>query len=136
MQKIIDHLKKQSSVAIFVHVNPDWDCIGSAMALRCALRSIGIKSDVFTETPLSRHLSIMDTDVIPYSADIEAPDYECYCALDVGGSDRLGVWEKFFTEKENTVCIDHHFQTAPFAKLSYVEHKRSAVGELIYELLV
>ncbi len=136
MQKIIDHLKKQRSVAIFVHVNPDWDCIGSAMALRCALRSIGIKSDVFTETPLSRHLSILETDVIPYEEGTSAPDYECYCAVDVGGVDRIGLWGKFFAEKENTICIDHHYQAAPFGKLRYVEPKRSATGELIYEMLV
>ena len=136
MQKIIDHLKKQKSVAIFVHVNPDWDCIGSAMALRCALRSIGIKSDVFTEAPLSRHLSILDTDVIPYTEDATSPDYECFCAVDAGGIDRIGLWGEFFKEKENTVCIDHHYQSSPFGKLSYVDPKRSAAGELIYELLV
>ena len=135
MDKVIKHLKSSKSVAIFVHTNPDWDCIGSAMALRCALRSIGIKSDVFTETPLSRHLSILDTDVIPYKEDASAPDYECYCAVDVGSADRIGLWGKFFAEKENTVCIDHHYQTEPFGKISYVEPKRSATGELIFEIL-
>ena len=136
MKQVTDHLKNSKSVAIFVHTNPDWDCIGSAMALRSTLRSIGIKSDVFTETPLSKHLSILDTDVIPYSDGVTAPDYECYCAVDVGGVDRIGLWGKFFDEKENTVCIDHHYQSAPFGKISYVEPKRSATGELIYEMLV
>ena len=135
MDKVIKHLKSSKSVAIFVHTNPDWDCIGSAMALRSALRSIGIKSDVFTETELSRHLSILETDVIPYKEDASAPDYECYCAVDVGSADRIGLWGKFFAEKENTVCIDHHYQTEPFGKISYVEPKRSATGELIFEIL-
>ncbi len=135
MDKVINHLKSSKSVAIFVHTNPDWDCIGSAMALRCALRSIGIKSDVFTETPLSRHLSILDTDVIPYKEGSSAPDYECYCAVDVGSADRIGLWGKFFVEKENTVCIDHHYQVEPFGAISYVEPKRSATGELIFEIL-
>lgn len=136
MENIIKHLKESKSVAIFVHTNPDWDCIGSAMALRSALRGIGIKSDVFTEKPLSRHLSILDTDVISYEDEALAPDYECYCAVDVGGVDRIGLWGKFFAEKENTVCIDHHYQSAPFGKLRYVEPKRSATGELVYEMLV
>ena len=135
MEKVIKHLKNSKSVAIFVHTNPDWDCIGSAMALRCALRSIGIKSDVFTEAPLSKHLSILDTDVIPYTEDSSQPDYECYCAVDVGACDRIGLWGKFFSEKDNTVCIDHHYQSEPFGKTRYVEPKRSATGELIYELL-
>lgn len=136
MEKIIKHLKESSSVAIFVHTNPDWDCIGSAMALRCALRSIGVKTDVFTEEPLSRHLTILDTDVIPYEEGAVAPDYECYCAVDVSGADRIGLWGGFFSEKEDTICIDHHYQVEPFGKLSYVESKRSATGELIYEMLI
>ena len=135
MKKVIEHLKNSSSVAIFVHTNPDWDCIGSAMALRFALRSSGIKADVFTEVPLSRHLSIFETDVIVFAEGEAAPDYECYCAVDVGGCDRIGKWGKFFEDKENTVCIDHHHQTDSFAKISYVEPSRSATGELIYELL-
>lgn len=135
MQKIIEHLKNSSSVAIFVHTNPDWDCIGSAMALRNALRQFEIKSDVFTETPLSKHLSILETDVIPYTEGALAPDYECYCAVDVGSSDRIGKWGDFFAQKENTVCIDHHYSGGDFAKVSYIEPSRSSTGELVYELL-
>lgn len=135
MQQIIDHLKKSQSVALFVHTNPDWDCIGSAMALRNALRSLKIKADVFTETALSNHLGFLETDVIVYTENSSAPDYECYCAIDVGSADRIGKWGVFFTQKDNTVCIDHHYQTEPFAALSYVEPSRSATGELIYELL-
>lgn len=133
--KVINHLKSRKSVAIFVHVNPDWDCIGSAMALRSALRSLGIISDVFTDVPLNRHLSFLETDVIPYCENASAPEYECYCAVDVGAVDRIGEWGKFFQQKEDTVCIDHHRQVGPFAKISYVEPQRSATGELIYEIL-
>ena len=135
MKKVTQHLKGSSSVAIFVHTNPDWDCIGSAFALRHALRSIGIKSDIFTETPLSRHLGFMETDVIVYSEGAPAPDYDCFCAVDVGSSDRMGQWGEIFSKKENTVCIDHHHQKDSFAKVSYVEPSRSATGELIYEIL-
>lgn len=135
MQQIIQHLKKSHSVALFVHTNPDWDCIGSAMALRNALRNMGIKADIFTDTALSNHLSFLETDVIVYTENASAPDYECYCAVDVGSADRIGKWGAFFTQKDNTVCIDHHYQAEPFASFSYVEPSRSATGELIYELL-
>lgn len=134
-QKIIDHLLKCNSVALFVHVNPDWDCIGSAFALRGILRAKGIKADVFTEEALSPYLGFMESDVIAYSERSEVPDYECYCAVDVGSVDRMGEWGKFFTQKDNTVCIDHHHQSSSFAALSYVEPSRSATGEMVYELI-
>ncbi len=134
LKKIADHLFSQKSVAIFVHENPDWDCIGSAFALRNALRNKNIKSDVFTENALSHHLSFMETDVIIYT-DGSTPDYECYCALDVSDTKRMGAWGDIFASKENTVCIDHHIAKDSFAALSHIEHTRSATGELIFELL-
>ena len=134
-KKVIDHLISRKSVAIFVHMNPDWDCIGSAFALRDALSQKGVKTDVFTETPLSSHLNFLGADVICYEESSSRPDYECYCSIDVGCAEGIGKWGVSFENKADTVCIDHHHQTAPFAALNYVEPTRSATGELIYELL-
>ena len=134
LSKIADHLFKSKSVAIFVHENPDWDCTGSAFALRNALRQKNIRADVFTENELSHHLSFMETDVVIYNGGI-VPDYECYCAVDVGEAKRMGAWGDVFMTNENTVCIDHHIAKDSFASLSYIEHTRSATGELIFELL-
>lgn len=135
LKKIADHLFKSKSVAIFVHENPDWDCMGSAFALRNALRQKNIRADVFTENALSHHLSFMETDVITYT-DGSVPDYECFCAVDVSEAKRMGVWGEFFVKNKNTVCIDHHLAKDEFASLSHIEPTRSATGELIYELLV
>lgn len=40
-KEIIKHLFSSRSVGIFIHVNPDWDCFGSAMrcARSCAARA-------------------------------------------------------------------------------------------------
>lgn len=134
-KKISKHLFSCKSVALFVHVNPDWDCIGSALALRSALRGKNIKCDVFTEKELSKHLSFMENDVIVFSEESTMPDYECFCAIDVGTPSRLGAWGDFFTKKENTVCIDHHLSSGPFASLSVIETERSSTGELVFEIL-
>lgn len=135
MHKVIEHLKSRKSVAIFVHLNPDWDCIGSAFALRNALRSINIKADIFTDEPLNSHLGFMETDVIPYDDNSSAPQYECYCMVDVGHPDRVGKWGIFFEGKADIVCIDHHYNNGDFAAISYVEPARSAAGELVYEVI-
>ncbi len=134
-KKVIEHLIKSKSVAIFVHINPDWDAIGSAFALRGALRALKVRADIFTDAPLSPYLSFMESDVISFEEGACAPDYECFCALDVNSSNRMGAWGKFFEEKDNTVCIDHHIKSEPFARLEYTDHKRSSTGELVFDLL-
>ena len=135
MFSLIKHLFKSESVAIFMHLNPDWDAFGSAMAPRCALRERGIKCDIFALAPLSFHLNFLETDVIVYEENMTAPDYECYCAVDVGSVSRLGEWGEFFKLHKNTVCIDHHPPEGGFAKMSVIDPGRCATGELIFELL-
>ena len=134
-KKVIEHLIKSKSVALFVHINPDWDAIGSAFALRGALRALNTRADIFTDAPLSSYLSFMESDVICYEEGAPSPDYECFCALDVSSTNRMGFWGKFFEEKDNTVCIDHHIKNGPFARLEYTDHRRSSTGELVFDLL-
>ncbi len=134
LKQIASHLFTSESVALFVHKNPDWDCIGSAFALRAALRAAGVQCDIFTEEALSHYLSFMESDVIPYRNGF-SPDYDVCCAIDVGEAARMGLWANFFCAARDTVCIDHHIQRTAFAKMSYVEKERCCTGELIYELL-
>jgi len=134
-QKVLEHLIKCNSVAVFTHVNPDFDCIGSAFALRNVLRAKNIRCEVFTDEPLSDYLGFMGKDVISFSENAEAPDFECYCAVDVGSAERIGGWGRFFENKENTVCIDHHIKGDDFAAINFIEPKRCATGELIFELI-
>ncbi len=136
LSKIANHLFSQKSVGIFVHENPDWDCIGSAFALRNALRSKGITADILTDTALSHHLSFMETDVVTFTDGSTHNYYDCCCAVDVNDPGRMGRWGNIFAKSENTVCIDHHIAKDNLANLSYIEPSRSAVGELIFELLL
>ena len=133
--QVIEHLINCKSVALFTHVNPDCDCMGSAFALRNVLRERNIRCEVFTEEPLSDYLSFMGSDVVCFEENAPAPDFECYCAIDVGSVDRMGKWGKHFEKKENTACIDHHIRQENFAKVNYIEPERSATGELIFELI-
>lgn len=133
-KKVMEHLLESESIALFVHTNPDWDCIGSAFALRAAMRALEKKCDIFTEEKLGSYLSFMESDVITYEEGF-FPDYQTYCAVDVGELSRLGKWEKAFSLHKDTVCIDHHIKKAGFAALSYIESERSCTGELIFELL-
>ena len=45
---IINKLKKAKTVAVFLHINPDCDCIGSAIALSKFLRKDGKNVDYFS----------------------------------------------------------------------------------------
>ena len=45
--KIIDYINSSETIALFTHIRPDGDCLGSALALGIALENEGKKVDYF-----------------------------------------------------------------------------------------
>ena len=60
-----EQLKKEKSVAIFCHMRPDGDTIGSAVALKLGLEKIGITASVFCSDEIpERFLFLPETNKI------------------------------------------------------------------------
>ena len=60
LKQIADRLRRAKSVAIFSHTNPDGDAIGSALALSCALESLGLNTQVCIESDLPSNLQFVE----------------------------------------------------------------------------
>lgn len=110
----------EKKVALFVHVRPDGDTIGSAFAFKLALDSLGIPTDVFSEDAIPERFSYLNgydkviRDVVDFSK------YTALIAIDCADVARLGVFASAFEEHKNTFVIDHHISNPRFAKCSYV----------------
>ena len=128
---VLSHLLSRKSVALCMHVNPDWDCLGSSLALREVLRKNGVKCDVFSDEPLSPYLSFRETGVLVYES---FEGYECLCSVDVGDAGRVGRMAEAFTAHGDTACIDHHIGDGSFARLSYIDSAAPATGEIMFDL--
>lgn len=132
---VLSHLLGVGSAALLMHINPDWDCLGSCLALREALRKKGVKCDIFAEEPLSPYLSFRETGVKVYrEGDFDG--YACLCCVDVGAAHRVGKMADGFANHPDTACIDHHVGDGSFAKISYINSAAPATGEIIYDMLV
>ncbi len=129
---VLSHLLASESVALLTHVNPDWDCLGSSLALREALRENGVRCDVFIDEPLSPHLSLWETGVKVYS---DFAGYACLCCVDVGDPSRVGRMGEELSARADTACIDHHLGGGGFAAISYVDAESPATGEIIFDML-
>lgn len=129
----IEHLLSSGSVALLTHVNPDWDCLGSCLALQCVLRERGIACDIIVDEPLSDYLSCFGSQVVVY--DGNGLKYDCLCCVDVGDGKRVGRRAEAFAAHSDTVCIDHHQGDGSFARLSYVDPHSPATGEIVYDML-
>ena len=123
---------KNKKIAVLTHINPDGDCLGSGAALFHALRKIGKVVDVFCEKEKSENFDFFTKDVFNIS---EFSTYDLLVAVDTSDCARLGDYATEFSEHKNTLLIDHHKTTTPYANQYLIEDTASSCCEIIYKIL-
>ncbi|MBE7083083.1 MAG: bifunctional oligoribonuclease/PAP phosphatase NrnA [Clostridiales bacterium] len=135
LSELAKKLKNEKSVALFCHVRPDGDCLGSALALKNALKTLGVKAEVFCDDAVpSRFFFLNDTKSVKSELDA---NYDAFLAIDCADISRLGSFSEKFLSHSNTYVIDHHISNTRYAKINYVVELASNaenVLELIKEL--
>lgn len=122
LQEIATRIKQAKSVAIFTHMRPDGDALGSSLALSCALDFLNIPNQVCVETDISSNLLFI--------AGLEKVQkqpqgkYDLLITVDCSEEQRLGLLsETFLIAKRNkidTINVDHHVSNPRYAKYNYV----------------
>lgn len=136
MRKVAEALHKGDFFLVAGHVDPDFDCIGSLLALDWALRKLGKTSVPVVAGPVSprwdflphRHrLRSMET--------VQRDEWDSIVAVD-GDLGRTGIAADWIQTAHSVVNIDHHPTNAasPETTLLLVP-EASATGELIYDLI-
>ncbi|MBR4745166.1 MAG: hypothetical protein IK070_00450, partial [Clostridia bacterium] len=57
--ELVEAINNSNNVAIFIHVRPDGDCIGSGIALKLALEQIGKHADIYCDGEVGRTFSYL-----------------------------------------------------------------------------
>ena len=133
MDEIIKILKEAETVAICPHISEDADCIGSSLAMKCALSHMGKKADIYISAPLEARLDFLNADAIIYEGD--AKEYDVCLCLDCGDIKRLGARIELFEKAKITASVDHHMTNTHFAEYNYVEADASATGEILCRMI-
>lgn len=124
------------TIAICGHVNPDGDCLGSALALTLGLRELG-----YEVTPLlaAREKPGLYDFLGGYDDLVPACDYhqnpDVFILVDVPVPQRAGDGERVFKRAAKTLVIDHHQGDAAFADVGYVDSSAAAAGMLVWDFL-
>lgn len=133
--EIVTVLKRAKSAAIFLHMRPDGDTIGSGMALCRALSMQKIRTEVVCESAIPAKFSFLEgTREIAAKPSFDA---EVYITVDVSNPSRLGMLESVYlagARKKPTVNIDHHVSNTRFAKYNFVQ-VRPSNAENVLEVL-
>lgn len=131
MKKIIDKIKKAKKIAIFSHINPDPDALGSVVAMYHALKQLGKNPFIFLEEVPNEKFDFLDFSLFSYK--INDFDFDLCVSVDCADSKRLGIFEEDFKKCDN-VAIDHHSSRVSYANAEYVDGTKSSNCEILFEL--
>ncbi len=122
LQQLAERIKQAKHVAIFMHMRPDGDAFGSALALSRALDSLHIPNEVCVESDVPSNLAfIHDLDRVK-----KAPtkEYDTLIMVDCSDEQRLGILSDEFLrarrKKVTTFNIDHHVSNTRYADYNFV----------------
>ncbi len=135
--ELANKISKESKVAIFCHVRPDGDALGSALSLKLALKSLGAKAEVFCDDIVPERFYFLKETTTVRKDFCESDGYSALIAIDCAEINRLGVFAVEFENFKNTYSIDHHISNTRFAKENFVMDNASNcenVCDLIREM--
>ena len=120
---------------VFVHQDPDLDCVGSQLALGEVLRSRGKDVRLWSPSALPERYGFMpgvEAISTEYPRDVS---FDVAVALDTAALSRTGEAPPFSPRDFPTLInVDHHKSNEQFGTLNWVDPAASSVGEMLYDL--
>lgn len=124
MEQIAKRIRQANRVAIFTHMRPDGDAIGSALALSAALDFLKTPNQVCVETEIPSNLTFVER----VEKIVKKPrgEYDLLIVVDCSDEQRLGALsEEYFIAKRkkiDVINIDHHVSNTRFGKYDFVQN--------------
>jgi phosphoesterase RecJ-like protein len=137
--QILDQINKSQKILLHCHPSPDPDSIGSALAMRYFLTSIGKQVTVIAgDSKLSNGaLCLPNADkILPKNIfEITLSDFDLFIILDTSSSEQISKLKPItFPSGLKTIIIDHHTTNSLAADISLVDKTYPATGLLIFDL--
>ena len=132
----VELLKNAKTVALCGHKNPDGDCLGSILALTCALRAVGVQATPLLATSdKPANLSFMEgfDGLVPAEEHKETPDV--FVMVDVPSDERMEMGAAVKARAKASIKIDHHAGPDDVADMCFIDTEAAAAGVLVWEFI-
>ncbi len=135
-KEVSEIINSAQNISIYTHINTDCDAMGSAIALREALKIMGKNADVYVNSNFPNYFKFYGNldDINKKSFEGK---YDLAICVDSATEGRLGKY-KFTWRKgvKNTLAIDHHhLSNDMFCKFNCIQ-EASSTAEILFELLI
>ncbi len=132
--EMMTKLRKAPRVALFSHVSPDGDCMGSMLALGLALEKLDKQPYFFNSDPVPANLTFLPgadrvTSVLP----VNWPEVLMF--VDCTDIQRANLTTQDLPDKSIILNLDHHISNSSFGHINFIDPHASASGELAFYLI-
>lgn len=135
LDRAVRFIQSHRSFYLAAHQSPDGDTLGSCLALRAALLSLGKDATVVCPDRPPRSLHFLDgIDTVIGTDGIEPPQ-DAVIYVDCADHHRTGALEATLETAPHAFCIDHHGTNPRETKDGDWVEEVSATGELILRLI-
>ena len=131
LDEILKEIEDANKIVILTHESPDGDAIGSSLAMKLMLKSLGKEADVIvSEYP--RLFNFLPTaDQVKNESNIKK--YDLAISVDCADLKRL-MKKEYFENAKKTIVIDHHGSNTMYGDLNYVNPVSPACCEILAEM--
>jgi phosphoesterase RecJ-like protein len=135
LQAVADALRSHDRFLLVTHENPDGDALGSLLATKLALDSLGKDSEMYLygDAPLPREYAFMRLDGLRREPPADGGD-RVLVALDCANEQRLGPDTTLLERAPLVLDIDHHHDNSRFGDLNLVVGDASSTGEVLRDV--
>jgi bifunctional oligoribonuclease and PAP phosphatase NrnA len=132
---VADALRSHDRFLLVTHENPDGDALGSLLAMKLALDSLGKNSEMYLygDAPLPREYLFMPLDGLRREPPPDAAE-RVLVALDCANEQRMGPDKTLLEQAPLTIDIDHHHDNSRFGDINLVVGDASSTSEVLRDV--
>jgi len=136
---ILEEINKAKSILLHCHPSPDPDSVGSALAMKFALESLGKKVTLIqgdNEIPKAFEFPGVETIVKKSYGEINTADYDLFISQDASSKGMISfLKEVIFPENMKVIVIDHHASNVGYGHINCIDASYPATAQMIFDLL-
>ena len=135
LQAVADALRSNDRFLLVTHENPDGDALGSLLATKLALDTLGKDSVMYLygDAPLPREYGFMELSGIRRKPPDDAGE-RVLVALDCANETRMAPETTLLENAPLTLDIDHHHDNSRFGDVNLVVGDASSTGEVLRDV--
>jgi bifunctional oligoribonuclease and PAP phosphatase NrnA len=136
LRAVADALGRHDRFLLVTHENPDGDALGSILAAKLALDSLGKDSVMFLggDTDPPSEYSFMPLGALRRDLPEDAAE-RVLVALDCANAARTGLPAELIERVPLSLDIDHHHDNTRFGRINLVVPDASSTGEIVRDIL-